>query len=151
MQPKLRSKVSCSDKEVGELARVVIDPLDREISHLVIKTSSGEVLLPVEGNLSSCTDDHVQLAISSEVLSGMPPFQRDDYVTIDEVEIPHLERHLDVHPGEALVPLPPIEKDMGRVYNTKLKRIIKTITNATVFLAGIRARKYQSSGIERNG
>lgn len=114
MQPKLKSKVSCSDKEVGELTRVVIDPLDREISHLVIKTFGGEIILPVEGNLSSCTDEHVQLSISSEALSGMPSFQRDDYIKIEEVEIPHLERDLDVQPGEALVLLPPIEKDMGR-------------------------------------
>ncbi len=125
MQPKIKSKVSCTDREVGEVSRIVADPLTHEISHIVIKTGRGEMLVPVEGNVTSCTDDEVFLAISSDALSSMEPFQREDFVRVDEVEIPHLERHLDVHPGEALVPLPALEKDIGR--RTFLSRFTNTI------------------------
>ena len=36
MQPKLRSKVRCTDREIGEVSKVVVDPLSREISHIVV-------------------------------------------------------------------------------------------------------------------
>ena len=36
MQPKLKSKVRCSDSEVGEVRRVIMDPLSHEVSHIVV-------------------------------------------------------------------------------------------------------------------
>ena len=36
MQPKLKSKVRCSDGEVGEVRRVIVDPLSQEVSHIVV-------------------------------------------------------------------------------------------------------------------
>ena len=36
MQPKLKSKVQCLDGECGEVTRVIVDPLSREISHIVV-------------------------------------------------------------------------------------------------------------------
>ncbi|MEQ1563096.1 MAG: ubiquinol-cytochrome c reductase iron-sulfur subunit, partial [Nitrospiraceae bacterium] len=43
-----------------------------------------------------------------------PPFKRDEYVTLHEVEIPHIEDHLHVSPGEVLVPFPELEKSVKR-------------------------------------
>jgi Rieske Fe-S protein len=125
MQPKIKSKVSCTDREMGEVSRVVVDPLTREISHLVVKISQGEFLVPTEGNLSNCTDEQVQLSLSSASLTNFPAFRREDYVLVKEVEIPHLERHLEVDPGEALVPIPALEKNIGR--RTFLSRFTNTI------------------------
>ena len=45
---------------------------------------------------------------------GLPPFKRDDYVTLHEVEIPGLERHIHVTPGEVLVPFPELERNVKR-------------------------------------
>ena len=36
MQPKLKSKVRCTDREVGEVTRVIMDPLSLQISHIVV-------------------------------------------------------------------------------------------------------------------
>jgi Rieske Fe-S protein len=47
-------------------------------------------------------------------MAQFPVLRRDDYVTIHEVEIAHLEDHLDVEPGEVLVPLPDLEKNVKR-------------------------------------
>ena len=36
MQPKLKSKVLCADSEVGEVRRVIMDPLSHEVSDIVV-------------------------------------------------------------------------------------------------------------------
>jgi Rieske Fe-S protein len=125
MQPKIKSKVRCTDREIGEVSRVIVDPLDKIISHLVVRSGGRELLIALNGNVAACTEDSVQLNFPSEALSRFEPFRRDDYVEVKEVEIAHLERHLDVHPGEALVPVPLLEKDMER--RTFLQRFTNAI------------------------
>ena len=39
MQPKLKSKVRCADQEIGEVTKVIMDPLSHEISHLVVSVN----------------------------------------------------------------------------------------------------------------
>ena len=114
MQPKLKSKVRCADQEIGEVTKVIMDPLFHEISHLVVSVNgSGERQVPM-GVVQTVTDDLVQLRSSSAEVMALPPFKRDDYVTTHEVEIPHLEDHLHVTPGEVLVPIPELEKNVKR-------------------------------------
>lgn len=114
MQPKITAKLLCTDREVGEVSRVIVDPLSKTISHLVVKSDGQESLIAVDGLIASCTEREVRLQCASSALVKTGPFRRNDFVTIDEVEIPHLERHLDVDPGEVLVPLPELEKDLSR-------------------------------------
>jgi Rieske Fe-S protein len=45
---------------------------------------------------------------------ALPPFKREDYVTLHEVEIPGLEKHIHVTPGEVLVPFPELERNVKR-------------------------------------
>ena len=114
MQPKLKSKVRCADQEVGEVTKVIMDPLSHEISHLVVSVNgTGERQVSM-GAVQTMTDDLVQLRSSSSEVMALPPFKRDDYVTLHEVEIPHIEDHLHVAPGEVLVPLPELEKSVKR-------------------------------------
>ncbi len=114
MQPKLKSKVRCTDRDVGELTRVIMDPLSREISHIVVAQDGGpERQVPVT-EIQSVSDDLVQLRASSADLNRYPAFHRDEYVTIHDVEIPHLEDNLHVEPGEVLVPIPELERSIPR-------------------------------------
>lgn len=115
-QPKLKSKVRCSDREVGEVTRVIMDPLSHEVSHIVV---GGDGLGPAErqvpvGQVQTVTDNLVELRASSAEFSALPSFQRGDFVTTHEVEIAHLEDHIHVTPGEVLVPLPELEKSVKR-------------------------------------
>lgn len=88
MQPQLKSKVRCLDREVGEVSRVIMDPLSHEVSHLVVSMNgAGERQVPM-GAVQVVTDDLVQLRTSSSEVMGMQPFKREDYVTLHEVEIP---------------------------------------------------------------
>ena len=114
MQPKLKSKVRCTDRDVGELTRVIMDPLSREISHIVVAQDGvPERQVPVT-EIQSVSDDLVQLRTSSADLNRYPAFHRDEYVTIHDVEIPHLEDNLHVEPGEVLVPVPELERNIPR-------------------------------------
>jgi Rieske Fe-S protein len=91
-----------------------MDPLSHEVSHLVVSMNgTGERQVPM-GAVQVVTDDLVQLGSTSSEIIRLPPFQREDYVTLHEVEIPGLERHIHVTPGEVLVPFPELERNVKR-------------------------------------
>ena len=114
MQPQLKSKVRCADRDVGEVTKVIMDPLSHEVSHLVVSMNgTGERQVSM-GSVQTVTDDLVQLRSSSSEVMALPPFKRDDYVTLHEVEIPHLEDNIHVTPGEVLVPFPELERNVKR-------------------------------------
>lgn len=114
MQPQLKSKVRCLDREVGEVSKVIMDPLSFEVSHVVVSMNgAGERQVPM-GAVQMVTDDLVQLRSSSAEVMGLPPFKREDFLTLHEVEVPGLERHIHVTPGEVLVPFPELERDVKR-------------------------------------
>lgn len=114
MQPQLKSKVRCLDREVGEVSKIIMDPLSHEVSHIVVSMNgTGERQVPM-GAVQVVTDDLVQLRSSSSEVMGMQPFKREDYVTLHEVEIPGLEKHVHVSPGEVLVPFPELERNVKR-------------------------------------
>ncbi len=115
LQPKLKARVRCTDGEIGEVKRIIVDPLSREISHIVVSDGTGtlERQVPIT-QVQTVTDDTVQLRTSSAEVAALPSFKRDDYVTTREVEIAHLEDHLHVEPGEVLVPVPELERDIKR-------------------------------------
>ena len=114
MQPQLKSKVRCLDREVGEVSKIIMDPLSFEVSHLVVSMNgAGERQVPM-GTVQTVTEDLVQLRSSSSEVMGLPPFKREDFVTLHEVEVPGLERHVHVTPGEVLVPFPELERNVKR-------------------------------------
>jgi Rieske Fe-S protein len=125
MQPQLKSKVRCTDREVGEVTKVIMDPLSFEVSHLVVSMNgTGERQVSM-GAVQTVTDDLVQLRSSSSEVMALPPFKREDYVTLHEVEIPGLEKHIHVTPGEVLVPFPELERDVKRrTFFTKLTYVV---------------------------
>lgn len=116
MQPKLKSKVRCTDREVGEITRVIADPLSLQISHIVVGSNGAggpERQVPA-ATIQRVAADLVELRVPSSEWESFPAFKREDYVTIHEVEIAHLEEHLHVEPGEVLVPVPELERDVKR-------------------------------------
>lgn len=113
-QPKLKSLVRCKDREIGEVTNVIVDPLSHDVSHIVVKLDDGTERQIGMERVQTVLDDVVELDAVSSDIAALPPFVRADYVTTREVEISHLEDHLDVIPGEVLVPLPALEKDIKR-------------------------------------
>ena len=91
-----------------------MDPLSHEVSHLVVSMNGAGERQVSMGAVQTVMDDLVQLRSSSSEVMALPPFKRDDYVTLHEVEIPGLEKHIHVTPGEILVPLPELERNVKR-------------------------------------
>jgi Rieske Fe-S protein len=114
MQPQIKSKVRCLDREVGEVSKVIMDPLSFEVSHLVVSMNGAGERQVSMGAVQMVTEDLVQLRSSSSEVMGLPPFKREDFVTLHEVEVPGLERHVHVTPGEILVPFPELERNVKR-------------------------------------
>lgn len=131
LQPKLKSKVRCTDCDIGEVTKVILDPLSHEISHIVVSMNGIGERQVLMGQVQDVTDDLVSLRIPSAEIAALPPFKRDDYVTTHEVEISHLEDNLDVVPGEILVPFPDLEKDVKR------RTFFMNFTHVIGFLIGL--------------
>ena len=133
MQPKLKSKVRCTDREVGEITRVIVDPLSHEISHIVVggNGAGGPERQVPASTIQRVTDGLVELRAPSSELESFPAFKRDEYVTIHEVEIAHLEEHVHVESGEVLVPVPELER------NVKRRTFFANFTHAIGILIGL--------------
>ena len=131
MQPKLKSTVRCTDREIGEVTKVIVDPLSREISHIVVSMNgSGERQVGMD-HVQAVTESLVELRAPSSDILALPPFKRDDYVTTHQVEIAHLEENVHVTPGEVLVPIPELEKSVKR------RTFFTNFTYAIGFLIGL--------------
>ncbi|MBL8054661.1 MAG: hypothetical protein JNK03_14910, partial [Nitrospira sp.] len=89
LQPKLKSKVRCTDHEIGEITRVVLDPLSHEISHIVVSMNGSGERQVLMTQVQDVTEEAVQLRAPSADILALPPFKREDYVTTHEVEISH--------------------------------------------------------------
>ena len=131
MQPQLKSKVRCTDREIGEVTKVIVDPLSREISHIVVSMNGSGERQVAMGHVQDVTDEAVHLRARSADILALPPFKREDYVTTHEVEISHLEDNIHVTPGEVLVPLPDLEKDVKR------RTFFMNFTHVIGFLIGL--------------
>lgn len=131
MQPKLKSKVRAADREIGEVTRVIMDPLSREVSHIVVSMNgSGERQIAM-AHVQSVSDHLVELRSAASEILALPAFKREDFVTTHEVEIAHLEENIHVTPGEVLVPFPELEKSVKR------RTFFMNFTHAIGFLIGL--------------
>lgn len=131
MQPKLKSKVRAADREIGEVTRVIMDPLSREVSHIVVSMNGSGERQVAMAHVQSVSDHVVELRSAASEILALPPFKRDDFVTTHEVEIAHLEEKVQVSPGEVLVPLPELEKSVKR------RTFFTNLTHAIGFLIGL--------------
>jgi len=117
MQPQLTAKARCSDREVGKISKVIVDPLSREISHVVVREPGAQEIhrqVPIEQVQEVPNEEEVVLRCSSLEFGQFPILDRDAFVTIHDVEIAHLEDNLHVEPGEILVPYPRLEHPLPR-------------------------------------
>ncbi|MDH5428167.1 MAG: ubiquinol-cytochrome c reductase iron-sulfur subunit [Nitrospirota bacterium] len=117
MQPKLSAKALSGDQEIGKISKVIVDPLSHEISHVVVREIGIDGVdrqIPLAQVQQVVNEEEIILRCSPEEFAKFPILKRDQYVTIHDVEIAHLEDHLHVEPGEVLVPLPCLEQGVPR-------------------------------------
>jgi Rieske Fe-S protein len=131
MQPKLKSKVRAADREIGEVTRVIMDPLSLEVSHIVVSMNGSSERQVAMAHVQSVSDHLVELRSAASEILALPAFKRDDFVTTHEVEIAHLDEKIHVTPGEVLVPFPELEKSVKR------RTFFTNMTHAIGFLIGL--------------
>jgi len=130
MQPRIKSQVRCTDGVAGEVAHVIADPLLLDLSHIVVRINCTERQVPI-AIVSRTSENTVDLLCSSAQLAEFPLFARENFLTSKEVEIPHLEDHIHVEPGEIFVPYPELEKSVPR------RRFFTAFTNMMSVLIGL--------------
>jgi sporulation protein YlmC with PRC-barrel domain len=90
MRLELGTPIHCSDAEIGELADVVIDPLSKQITHVVVRTTHGKVapsrLIPIE-LVDRGAEGEIRLTCTSEEASKLDPVQDFAYVKLDEMPV----------------------------------------------------------------
>lgn len=112
-QPKIKSRVRCLGRTVGEVAHVIADPLSLEVSHIVVRSDGILLQVPIN-TIAAVKEDTVDLLCDSGRMADFPPFKREDFLASKEVEIPHLEERIRAEPGDVLVPFPELERSLSR-------------------------------------
>jgi sporulation protein YlmC with PRC-barrel domain len=77
----MKAEVHCPDGLAGLSTYVIGDPLNRRITHLVVKSLRPpfrETLVPVD-QIEETTEDHVKLKCTRDELNKMKPFEIQEY------------------------------------------------------------------------
>jgi uncharacterized membrane protein/sporulation protein YlmC with PRC-barrel domain len=82
------AKVLCTDGEVGRLTDVVVDPVRRRVTHLVVRQDAlpaREVLVPAE-RIAGSSRTEVRLDCTRDEMAGFPEFTETRYVPASSPE-----------------------------------------------------------------
>ena len=88
MRLEIGNRVRCSDGVYGELADIVIDPLEKRVTHLVVRPEQGEGearLVPIQ--LAKRRDDEqreIELECSLDEAQGFESVHRAAYLRLGE-------------------------------------------------------------------
>jgi hypothetical protein len=85
----IKATVRCEDGVAGTSEAVVVDPLKREVTHMVLRESRSphtERLVPVD-LIARTTEDEVHLACSTAAAKKLDPFVETQFVEAPEGEL----------------------------------------------------------------
>lgn len=85
----LNVEVTCTDGKCGKSSHVIINPLDRSITHVVVEydsfSDSNKRLVPLN-KIIKTTDNSIQLKCTTQELIGMEKFTETHYINSDAAE-----------------------------------------------------------------
>jgi hypothetical protein len=88
MRLELGTPVRCSDKAYGELADVVIDPISKRVTHLVVRPTDQEALetrlVPIELVEGGEQESEISLRCTVADVNGLEPVQEYAYLRLGE-------------------------------------------------------------------
>ena len=90
MRLELGKKVRSSDDEVvGELADIVVDPVEKRVTHLVVKPHHGAEshLVPVEQTVTGADAQEIGLRIDAEGVRQLPNVEHFAYLRLGEAPV----------------------------------------------------------------
>ncbi len=94
----VNATVLCTDGRAGFVSTVLLNPIKREVSHLVVQTSSStDRIVPLE-RVQSTTDEEVKLDCTRDELSKMPLFTETHYMKVEDPDYSMLQSGAYQHP-----------------------------------------------------
>jgi sporulation protein YlmC with PRC-barrel domain len=104
MQLRIGADASCSDGACGDVSRIIVDPVARQVTHLVVgqkhRNDTGR-LVPVD--LVDATTGQIQLRCTLAEFQALPPAQETEVVPDLDPTGPHNSR---LPPSVNFLPLP---------------------------------------------
>jgi sporulation protein YlmC with PRC-barrel domain len=76
---QLDAKVICSDGECGKSTAVVVNPVSKEVTHLVVAHEYGDYMVPLS-YVTESDHEHITLNCTSQELAKFPPFEDVEFV-----------------------------------------------------------------------
>lgn len=90
---RMKAAIKCDDAECGHLERVVIDPQHRQVTHLVIHTTDGDLKVIPASLIAEAHYDWIHVRLTCEALAAAPPYSEVDFFLPSEDWTPPGELH----------------------------------------------------------
>jgi sporulation protein YlmC with PRC-barrel domain len=100
MDISINAKVYCTDGECGKTICVIIDPIKKEITHIVVREkgiAGLEQLVPVDDILES-TSDEIRLRCTRNEFILLESFSKYEYLPGDDNFLEFEQEHYYIHP-----------------------------------------------------
>jgi sporulation protein YlmC with PRC-barrel domain len=126
--------VSCTDGDCGAVSRVVVDPVARTVTHLVIdpKGRLGPArLVPLD--LVDVADDQIRLRCTLEEFEKLDPAEETQFV-------PGTTPYADYHPGQVMA-WPYLSLGAGGLPGEAFPGVAETVTYDTLPLGEVAVRR----------
>jgi sporulation protein YlmC with PRC-barrel domain len=129
MRLELGTSVRCTDDSFGELADVVIDPISKRLTHLVVRPRHEEDgqarLVPVELAATGDEGSEISLRCTVDELNKLEPVREFAYLRLDEVPVEDPDWDVGVedvlalpyYEADPLGPVPIYDTNVGLTYD----------------------------------
>jgi sporulation protein YlmC with PRC-barrel domain len=150
MRLDLGTPVRCTDKPYGELADVVIDPVSRRVTHLVVRPTDQEALetrlVPIELAEGGDEGSEISLRCSVDEVNALEPVQEYAYLRVGAPELNDPDWDVGVQDvlaspyyepdfGPGLGALPSYEQNLGLIYDRVPKGEVEIRRSSDVYSA----------------
>ena len=126
MDIPFNAEVQCTDGSGGNIERIIVDPVTRKITHIVVRESGmlGEaVMTPVEF-ITESTPTTVRIRLSIKELKDLQIFVEKNYLTTSPESIPMAQLGYGVYPigGVAYWPFYPVSESDYIIIDSSLPK-----------------------------
>jgi sporulation protein YlmC with PRC-barrel domain len=147
MRLELGTPVRCTDKPYGELADLVVDPISKRVTHLVVRPSNQEALetrlVPIELVEGGEEGSEISLRCTIEDVNGLEPVQEYTFLRLREsaaddpnwdigVQDVLASPYYEADPGLGYTGYPP---DLGLTYDRVPKGEVEIRRSSDVYSA----------------
>jgi sporulation protein YlmC with PRC-barrel domain len=146
MRLELGTSVRCTDDTFGELADVVIDPISKRLTHLVVRPRHEDLqarLVPVELAATGDEGSEISLRCTVDEVNKLEPVHEFAYLRLDEVPVEDPNWDVGVqdvlalpyYEADPLGPIPIYDTNVGLTYDRVPKGEVEIRRSSDVYSA----------------